>query len=88
MSRPPIAHFELTDTLALSQCHDGWWLYDRTYYGGMNLAIRAKTEREAFVEALTKYQERLAKLDKAHEELSAKVDAFVGQFVTEEEDSP
>lgn len=30
----------LTDTLTISECTDGFWLYDKTR--GMNLSMRAK----------------------------------------------
>jgi hypothetical protein len=36
--------------------------------------------------ALTYYQKRLSEVQKAHTELSAKVDAFVSQFVESEEE--
>lgn len=79
-----ITHTVLSDTLAITECKDGFWLYDKTR--GMNLAMRAKTRDVAFTEALTYYQERLAEVEKAHKELTAKVDAFVSQFTEDEED--
>lgn len=39
-----------TDTLNMVYCKDGFWLYDETR--GMNLAMKQKSEREAFIEAL------------------------------------
>ncbi len=69
---------ELTDTLTLSECSDGFWLYDETR--GMNLSMRAKTTQDAFVECISYYQERLAEVESEHRELTAKVDAFVSQF--------
>lgn len=83
MGRPPISTVDLSPTLNLCECHDGWWLYDETR--GMNLAMRAKSEREAFVEALTYYQNRLREVEQEHKALSDKVTAFVSQF-TEDED--
>jgi len=74
-----IQNTQLTDSLALAECSDGFWLYDRTQ--GMNLSIRAKTPQDAFVEALTYYQRRLAYYQEAHGELTKKVEAFVSQFV-------
>lgn len=73
---------ELTGTLTLSECTDGFWLYDETR--GMNLSMRARTPQDAFVECITYYQRRLAKVEGEHRELSAKVDAFVSQFVDDE----
>lgn len=78
MSKPPISHINLTPTLGLSECHDGYWLYDKTR--GINLSMRAKTPTDAFVEALGYYQRRLADVERDHKALSTKVDAFVAQF--------
>lgn len=75
---------QLTDTLSLTKCRDGWWLYDTTR--GMNLSMRAKTEQDAFVEALTYYQRRLAEVEKSYNDLNKKVEAFVSQFVEEDEE--
>ena len=85
MSKPPDNHVDLSPTLGLSEYADprngnfGFWLYDETRR--MNLAMRAKTERDAFVEALHYYQKRLTEVEQAHRELTQKVDAFVVQFV-------
>lgn len=73
----------LSPTLTISLCRDGYWLYDETQ--GMNLSMRAKTSDDAFVEALTYYQERLAEIESNYNSLQSKVNAFVNQF-TEEED--
>lgn len=43
----------------------------------MNLAMRAKSEREAFLEALDYYQDRLREVECQHRELKHKVDAFL-----------
>lgn len=72
-----ISHIKLSDTLGLSECKDGFWLYDSTR--GRNLAMRAKTANDAFVEALEYYQERLQQVEQQYKELHAKVDAFVSQ---------
>lgn len=84
MSRPPDNVEDLSETLNLCEYKTGgslgFWLYDETR--GMNLAMRAKTSTKAFVEALTYYQARLAKVESDYKSLSAKVDAFVAQ-VTE-----
>lgn len=73
-----IKHTELTPKLALTECNDGFWLYDETR--GMNLAMRAATEQAAFVEALTYYQGRLSDLESAHNCLNKRVQEFVSQF--------
>lgn len=87
MSRPPDTFVNLSPTLSLTEFKsggsEGFWLYDDTR--GMNLAIRAKTSTEAFVEALTYYQERLATVEAEHRALRSKVDAFVAQVLPEED---
>lgn len=78
-----INSIKLTETLTLSECSDGFWLYDKTR--GMNLSMRAKTTQDAFVEGICYYQKRLAEVEGEHRELTAKVDAFVGHFVDSED---
>lgn len=73
----------LSDTLELSECKDGFWLYDTTR--GMNLSMRAKTKDDAFVEALTYYQRRLKEVETELHSLKTKVDAFVSQFPSEDD---
>lgn len=73
----------LSETLTLSTCTDGFWLYDETR--GMNLAMRASSPQEAFVEALTYYQERLSKLEGEYKTLNHKVQEFVSQFSDDED---
>lgn len=75
MARPPISHTQLSPTLGLSECHDGFWLYDTTQ--GMNLAMRAKTRDEAFIEALTYYQDRLKDVEGRLNTLSRHVADFI-----------
>lgn len=79
-----IKHEVLTSKLALTECTDGFWLYDETR--GMNLAMRAKTEREAFVQALEYYQNRLKDVESAHNCLTKRVNEFVSQFTEEDDD--
>lgn len=73
---------ELTKTLTLSNCKDGFWLYDKTR--GMNLSMKAKTKDEAFIEALTYYQERLKKIETHYSLLAQKVYSFVDSVKDEE----
>ena len=82
--RPAIQTTRLTDTLTMSEAHDGFWLYDKTR--GTSLSMRAKTPTDAFVEALTYYQCRLAEVETAHRNLRGLVDAFVSNFVQEDEE--
>ncbi len=74
---------QLPETLSLAECSDGFWLYDETR--GMNLSMRAKTERAAFVEALEYYQKRLGEVEQAHKKLTEQVNTFVSQFTDEED---
>lgn len=60
MATKAINTVHLTETLSLSECQDGFWLYDKVV--GMNLAMRAKDEREALTKALTYYQNRYTEL--------------------------
>ena len=76
-----------TDTLTMTKApantgDAGYWLYDKTR--GMNLAMRAKSEQNAFTEALEYYQYRLQEVENKHESLKSKVEKFVGLFVDDE----
>lgn len=88
MSLPAISSRKFGDTITVSERPTGngrpcgFWLYDRTR--GMNLAMGAASVEEAMAEALRYYQKRLLEVEAAHRELSAKVEAFVGQFREEE----
>ena len=73
----------LSETLCISECTDGFWLYDKTR--GMNLAMRAKTKDDAFVRALEYYQDRLTRVEAEYKLLKSKVDSFVEQFIEDEE---
>lgn len=61
-----------------------YWLWDETRK--MNLAMRAESEREAFIEALEYYQRRLTEVEEKYKELNQKVQNFLQQFDTENED--
>lgn len=78
-----INSIKLTNKLTLSECTDGFWLWDDTRK--MNLSMKAKTPQDAFVECISYYQERLSEIEAKYGELSEKVNSFVSQF-TEEED--
>jgi hypothetical protein len=82
--RKAITQIKLTDTLTLSECHDGWWLYDTTR--GCNLSMRAKTERAAFVDALMYYQTYYNKMKNEYGSLSKKVEDFISLFRPEDEE--
>lgn len=74
---------ELTDKLTLTECSDGYWLWDETRQ--MNLAMRAKSQVEAFVEALEYYQGRLGQVEAELKDMRGKVEAFVAQFAEPED---
>jgi hypothetical protein len=66
------------DTLSLVECIDGFWLYDTTR--GMNIAVRAKTEQEACINALLYYQKRLKEVESDLESLDSKVQDFLAKL--------
>lgn len=68
---------KLNATLTLSECKDGFWLYDETQK--MNLAIRVKTEREAFIEAIEYYQTYLKEYKDKYFTLSGQIKNFLDQ---------
>ncbi len=72
-----ISSTHLSDSLTVSECTDGWWLWDGAR--GMNLSMRAKTRDSAFVQTITYYQQRLTQVEGELKELRTKVEAFVGQ---------
>lgn len=88
MSQPADHVHKISKTLTLCEFESGgskgFWLYDKTR--GMNLAMRAKTERDAFVEALEYYQERLTEVEAKHRFLKVQVDAFVTKVMEEDSD--
>ena len=84
MSKKFINHIQFTDTIGLTECIDGFWLYDKTR--SMNLSMKAKTKDDAFIEASSYYQKRLAENEKALKALRLKVEGFVNQFIVEREE--
>lgn len=87
MSKRPDNIITLSETLSLCEYKSGgylgFWIYDETR--GMNLSMRAKTEREAFVEVITYYQERLKEIEDKYAKLNNQVSVFVEQFATEDD---
>ena len=75
---------KLTDNLTLTECSDGYWLYD--YTREMNLSMRAETEKDAFVEALEYYQERTAKVEKKLKKINKSVGDFINSVSEDEDD--
>jgi len=70
------------DTLSLHECTDGYFLYD--YVIGMNISMRAKSEQDAYIEALLYYQKRLQEIKLNYKTLNDKVETFVSQFIESE----
>lgn len=70
-----IRRIKLTSTLTITECKDGYSLYD--YTRGMNLSMRAKTEQDAYVDAITYYQERCAEIEKKKKKLYDSVNNFI-----------
>jgi len=68
----------LTDTLKLSECKDGYWLYDTTR--GMNLSMRAKTSEEAYIKAITYYQRRTQELEDKLKTLDTFIDILINSL--------
>lgn len=71
------------ENFSLTECTDGYFLYDKVI--GMNLSMRAKTEQDAFIEALLYYQRRLQEVKHDYKEMHTKVMSFVSLF-NEEDD--
>jgi hypothetical protein len=72
-----------TDNFSLHECTDGYYLYD--YVVEMNISMRAKTEQDAYIEALLWYQKDRQKRIKEYKTLNDKVESFLSQFDREED---
>jgi hypothetical protein len=85
----PIKHVVIfkNDTITLTH-HEiqGYWLYDKTQ--GMNLAMRAKTEQDAFIQAIMYYQKSYSEATKKFKDITKKVDSFLEQFRDDEQMRP
>jgi hypothetical protein len=75
MTNKVIRNIKLTDTLTISELKDGYWLYDKTK--GMNLSMRAKTEQDAYVDAITYYQKRCVEIGEKKKKLYDSVNNFI-----------
>lgn len=84
MATKAIRNIKLTDNLTLSECKDGYWLYDYTI--GMNLSMSAKTQEDAFIEGITYYQKRLKKVEDDFRKLNKSVSVFIDSVSDEDED--
>ena len=72
------------DTLSVTECKSGFWLYDTTR--GMNLSMRAESKDVAFFEALKYYQKRLLMVESELKELKEKVGDFVISVCPEDQE--
>ena len=52
----------------------------------MNIAMRAESRDEAFVEAIEFWAQRAMAAEKAYSQIKAQVDTFVNQFVEHEDE--
>ena len=83
-SENPMSHviseikLKVSDNLSLTQCNDGWWLYD--YTRGMILSMRANRAQDFFVDSLVFYQRRLTEVESDLISLKTNVEAFVNQL--------
>ena len=83
MATKAISQIKISDTITISECINGFWLYDKTQ--GMNLAMRAKTERDALIKALEYHQKRANEYEEAYKTLNKKIDNFISS-VSDDED--
>jgi hypothetical protein len=70
---------KLDETISVTECKDGFWLYDTTR--GMNLSMRAPTKDQAFFEALKYYQNRLLEVENDLNTLQGKVNRVITELV-------
>ena len=62
----------------------GFWLYDSD--SGMNLAMRADSERQAVLAALTYWKSRFQQLERTHIDMVNDVNRFIAIFKPDDED--
>ena len=83
MATKAIRSIKLTDTLTISECKDGYWLYDKTR--GMNLSMRAKTKQDAYVDTINYYQKRCAEIEMKKKKLYDNVNNFIETLTDNDE---
>lgn len=79
-----IQSLKLSDSITLTECSDGWWLWDQTRK--MNLAMKAASKEAALLSALDYYQDRFNRLDAQHKDLKLKVENFIGGVLSDDHD--
>ena len=55
--------------------HTGYWFYDAHF--GMNLAMQASSEREAFIKALEYYKKRFQQVEQENKNLKQRAQMFL-----------
>ena len=84
MGSKAISSENLSDNLILSECTDGFWLWDDVVR--MNLSMKAKTREAALLECISYYQRRLPEVYSKLSSLQSKVDSFLAQFEDDSDD--
>lgn len=74
----------LSKTITISQCTDGFWLYDSSR--GMNLSMKAESSEAALLEAIGYYQRRLSDIESSYNSLKSRVESFVESVRDDEDD--
>jgi hypothetical protein len=69
------------DSITLTKGIDGYWLYDKSR--GMNLSMKADSERSAFVESLEYYTNRLLLVESENKEFLSKIETIQKIISTE-----
>ncbi len=62
-------------SISLTEVKGKYWLYDDVL--GMNLAMKKETEKEALIEALSYYQNRLQEIQASYFGLKSRVESFM-----------
>ena len=75
MSKPIKPREYINDKTHITECTDGFWLYDD--YRGMNLAMRADSEKAALIKALEYYQHRLNEVEATNKHLNKQINAVL-----------
>ena len=63
------------DTFVMHECSDGYYLYD--YVVGVSISMRAKTEQDAYIEAIKYYQKHTQALVDDNLSLNSKLDSII-----------
>lgn len=74
----------MTNSIHVHLCHDGYYIYVDSI--GYNVAMRAKTERDAFMEALESMERAINLYKLRAEQSQCKIDAVLDALGAEEID--